>query len=124
MAIRWNAGCNLANFMKAPSLPQLSDVELYIKQKKVWCNFYRLKEECGPLRSTLLEDKVKALNLQSKEKKEKNLSSKVATDKEKERAARFRAANHQENRARIREVTKETKNLSTAHWSVIRMAPQ
>eukprot|EP00957_Ditylum_brightwellii_P061670 4679685-Ditylum_brightwellii.AAC.1 len=111
MAIRWNIVCNLANSIKASSLPQLSDVELHIKQKKAWHNFYRLKKECSPLSSTFIEDKVKALNQQGKEKKTKKLRSILVNTTKRERAARFRAINYQENRGRIREVTKETIKL-------------
>jgi hypothetical protein len=43
-----------------------------------------LKQECRPLRSTLIEDKVAALNLKGEEKETKKLSSKLANERERE----------------------------------------
>eukprot|EP00957_Ditylum_brightwellii_P017912 1349407-Ditylum_brightwellii.AAC.1 len=84
-SIRWGTVVNLANSVKAQTLPQLTDVELYIEQKKARHKFYKLKRECGPLRSTQLEDKVAALNLKGKEKEAKKLNSKLANTRKRER---------------------------------------
>eukprot|EP00957_Ditylum_brightwellii_P000882 69997-Ditylum_brightwellii.AAC.1 len=62
-SIRWGTVLNLAKSIKAQTLPQLTNAEFYIEQKKARRKFYNLKQECGQLRSTLIEDKVAALNL-------------------------------------------------------------
>eukprot|EP00957_Ditylum_brightwellii_P102700 7827089-Ditylum_brightwellii.AAC.1 len=107
-AIRWGTVSILAKSINAPTLPRLSDTELHIKKRKACHKFYKLKKECSPLRSALIEDKVKALNLEGEEKEAKKMSSMLANAKERERAARLRAINQQEQRAGVREVTKET----------------
>eukprot|EP00957_Ditylum_brightwellii_P062096 4712701-Ditylum_brightwellii.AAC.1 len=93
-AIRWGTVCNLVKSINAPTLLQLSDTELHIEKRKAWRKFYKLKKEYSPLRSALIEDKVKALNLEGEEKEAKKLSSILANEKERERAARLKAINH------------------------------
>eukprot|EP00957_Ditylum_brightwellii_P077232 5868966-Ditylum_brightwellii.AAC.1 len=68
-------------------LPQLTDDKLYIEQKKARREFYKLKRECGPLNSMLIEDNVAAMNLKGKEKEANKLKSKLANERERERAA-------------------------------------
>eukprot|EP00957_Ditylum_brightwellii_P154399 11749351-Ditylum_brightwellii.AAC.1 len=69
--------------------------------------YYQLKKKCGPMRSTLFEERIKALELEGEVEEAKKLHKMLANEKERECAARLRSLKEKENRAGVRSVQKE-----------------
>eukprot|EP00957_Ditylum_brightwellii_P028096 2121117-Ditylum_brightwellii.AAC.1 len=60
---------------------------------------YQLKKKCGPMQSTLFEERIKALNLEGEVEEAQKLHNMLANEKERECAARLRGLKEKESRA-------------------------
>eukprot|EP00957_Ditylum_brightwellii_P125837 9592737-Ditylum_brightwellii.AAC.1 len=80
-------------------MPKHSDTELRAEHSKARRMYYQLKKKCGPMRSTLFEERIKALNLEGEVEEAQKLHSMLANEKERERAARLRGLKEKESRA-------------------------
>eukprot|EP00957_Ditylum_brightwellii_P019240 1450411-Ditylum_brightwellii.AAC.1 len=99
--VKWRTICKLTQKINEPDTPRLSDTELRAEHTKIMRKYYQLKKKCGPMWSTLFEERIKALKLEGEVEEAKKLHNMLANEKEREQAARLRGLKEKENRASV-----------------------